>query len=59
MQMSAMVIGSAIGPAFFALSRSITDSYRPALWVSAVVPAAAVLLAAMSRRREQLTHPNR
>lgn len=52
MQMSAMVIGSAIGPAFFALSRSVTDSYRPAMWVSAVLPAAAVLLAATSRRRD-------
>lgn len=51
MQMSMIVIGSAIGPAFFALSRSLTDSYRPALWASAVVPAAAVLLAATSKRR--------
>ena len=52
MQMSAMVIGSAIGPAFFALSRSMTDSYRPALWISATVPAAAVLLAAVGRRAD-------
>jgi OFA family oxalate/formate antiporter-like MFS transporter len=52
MQMSAMVIGSAIGPAFFALSRSMTDSYRPALWISATVPAAAVLLAAAGKRRD-------
>jgi OFA family oxalate/formate antiporter-like MFS transporter len=51
MQMSAMVIGSAIGPVFFALSRSVTDSYRPAMWVSAIVPAAAVLLAVAGKRR--------
>lgn len=50
MQMSAMVIGSAIGPAFFALSRSLTESYRPAMWLSAIVPACAVLLAAAGRR---------
>ncbi|MFN3257877.1 MAG: MFS transporter [Ilumatobacter sp.] len=50
-QMSAMVIGSAIGPAFFALSQSLTGSYRPALWVSAVVPAASVVLAVAGRRR--------
>lgn len=51
-QMSAMVIGSALGPALFALSRSITDSYRPAMWASALVPAAAVLLAAVGTRRD-------
>ena len=50
-QMSAMVIGSAIGPVFFALSRSFTGSYRPAMWVSAVIPAAAVVLALMGKRR--------
>ena len=49
-QMSAMVIGSAVGPAFFALSRSLTDSYRPALWIAATVPASAVLLAAAGKR---------
>ena len=37
-QMSAMVIGSAVGPALFALSRSLTDSYRPALWLCAARP---------------------
>jgi OFA family oxalate/formate antiporter-like MFS transporter len=51
MQMSAMVIGSAIGPAFFALSRSLTDSYRPAMLISAIVPASAVLLAVAGKRR--------
>lgn len=48
-QMSAMVVGSAIGPALFALSESVTDSYRPALWCSALVPAAAAVLASTSR----------
>lgn len=48
-QMSAMVIGSAIGPAFFAASRSLTDSYRPALWLSAIPAAVAVGLALRGR----------
>lgn len=51
LQMSAIVIGSAVGPAFFALSRSLTDSYRPAMWLAAAIPASAVVLAATSRRR--------
>lgn len=55
-QMSAMVIGSAIGPALFALSRSLTDSYRPALWLSAIVPTAALVLATRSNGRP---HPLR
>ena len=49
-QMSAMVVGSAIGPALFAVSRSLTDSYRPALWLSAVVPVAALTLSAIRLR---------
>ena len=49
-QMSAMVVGSAIGPALFAVSRSVTDSYRPALWLSAAVPVAALTLAAIGHR---------
>ncbi len=47
-QMSAMVVGSAIGPALFALSRSLTDSYRPALWTSTLIPLASLALIAMS-----------
>ncbi|MEM1332085.1 MAG: MFS transporter [Actinomycetota bacterium] len=54
-QMSAMVVGSAIGPAFFALSRSVTDSYRPALWCSALVPAVAVVLAVLGGREDAAT----
>ena len=50
-QMSAMVIGSAIGPALFALLQSTTGSYLPALWVSAVVPAAGLALTATQLRR--------
>lgn len=43
-QMSAMVIGSAIGPALFAVLKATTDSYLPALWISAVVPAGGLVL---------------
>ena len=49
-QMSAMVIGSAIGPAMFALVEATTGSYRPALWVSALLPACGLVLA-ISRTR--------
>ena len=51
-QMSAMVIGSAIGPALFALMKAATGSYRPALWVSAIVPAAGLLLTTSQLRRD-------
>lgn len=50
-QMSAMVVGSAIGPALFALVKTVGGSYEPALWISALVPAAALLAAARSARR--------
>ncbi len=45
LQMSAMVVGSAIGPAFFALIQASTGSYRPALWLSVTLPAAGVVTA--------------
>ncbi len=45
-QMSVTVIGSAIGPAFFALVHSIAGNYQRALWLSTAVPVAAILLAA-------------
>ena len=51
LQMSIMVIGSAIGPALFALVDSVFDSYRPALWISAVLPASAIVLAILCRER--------
>ena len=51
LQMSAMVIGSAIGPALFALVDSIGGSYRPALWISAALPAAGVVVATIANRR--------
>jgi MFS family permease len=51
LQMSAMVIGSAIGPAFFALIDSIGGSYRPALLISSALPAAGVATALVARRR--------
>ena len=49
--MSSMVIGSAIGPALFALVDSITGSYRPALWISAIVPAVGLALTVSELRR--------
>ena len=51
LQMSAMVIGSAIGPALFALVDSIGGSYRPALLISSALPAAGVVAALIARRR--------
>lgn len=52
-QMSAMVIGSAIGPAFFALVQSLTGGYRAALWLSAVLPALALMLAVEGLRQHR------
>ncbi len=49
-QMSVMVVASAIGPALFALVESLAGTYRAALWLSAIVPAAAVVLAVAGRR---------
>jgi MFS family permease len=51
LQMSAMVIGSAVGPAFFALIDSASGSYRPALLISSALPAAGVAAALLARRR--------
>jgi MFS family permease len=50
-QMSALVIGSAIGPALFALVQSITGRYQVALWISMVVPAVGLVLAGVASRR--------
>ncbi len=49
-QMSAMVIGSAVGPALFALVDTIGGSYRPALLLSAAVPAVGFGAAVVARR---------
>jgi MFS family permease len=49
-QMSTMVIGSAIGPALFALVHSLAGSYEAALWLMAVVPAASLVLAFTAER---------
>ena len=49
-QMSAMVVGSAIGPALFALVETILGSYRPALWLSLTIPAAGLLAAGVASR---------
>lgn len=56
-QMSAMVIGSAIGPALFALVQSTTGSYRPALWVSLVLPLGGLLAATLSGRAGNAAQP--
>ena len=47
LQMSSMVIGSAIGPAFFAFVESTAGSYRTALLLALVLPGASLLLAAV------------
>lgn len=44
-QMSAMVIGSAVGPALFALVKATAGSYQAALLISAVIPAVGLALA--------------
>jgi OFA family oxalate/formate antiporter-like MFS transporter len=48
-QMSALVVGSAIGPALFALVESTAGSYEAALSVSALLPAAALVLSVTAR----------
>jgi MFS family permease len=44
-EMSLMVIGSAIGPALFALMKSTTGSYESALWISCIIPVAGLIAA--------------
>lgn len=51
LQMSAMVVGSAVGPALFALMKTTVGSYQSALWLSTVVPLAGFVLAATADRR--------
>jgi len=50
LQMSALVIGSAVGPALFALVKSIAGSYQAALWISMAVPALGLVLGAAAHR---------
>lgn len=50
-QMSTLVVGSAIGPALFALVESTAGTYEAALWLSAIVPAAGVVLAVVAHPR--------
>ncbi|MEQ8842056.1 MAG: MFS transporter [Acidimicrobiales bacterium] len=52
-QMSTMVIGSAIGPAFFALVHSIAGGYRTALWISTVIPAVGLILSIAGLRQHR------
>lgn len=51
LQMSCMVVGSAIGPALFALVQSITGSYRPALWISLIIPLTGLVIAELARHQ--------
>ncbi len=48
-QMSAMVIGSALGPALFALVKTTVGSYQAALTISTVLPTASLLLFLVTR----------
>lgn len=52
-QMSAMVIASAIGPAFFALIQSLSGGYRPALLISMLIPATGGSLAMIGLRQHR------
>lgn len=52
-QMSAMVVGSAVGPALFALSESLTDSYRPAMIASITIPAVGLAASIASLRTDR------
>jgi len=52
-QMSALVIGSALGPFFFAWVEAAAGSYRRALWLSIIGPLASLLLAAVHIVRER------
>ncbi|BAN00956.1 MFS transporter [Ilumatobacter coccineus] len=52
-QMSAMVVASAIGPALFALVQSLTGGYRTALIISMIAPATGLLLAIAGLRRHR------
>ena len=50
-QMALMVIGSAIGPAFFAVVKTLTGSYQYALWGSVTIPALGIAVAMLALRR--------
>ncbi|MEL6984604.1 MAG: MFS transporter, partial [Actinomycetota bacterium] len=56
-QMSAMVIGSALGPALFALVKSTVGSYQAALTISTVLPATGLLLYLVAGRRPPPDEP--
>ena len=56
-QMSAMVIGSALGPALFALIKSTMGSYQAALLVSTALPALGVALSVATRHRTAVLDP--
>ncbi len=54
LQMSVMVIGSAIGPALFALVETTLGSYERALWISLVMPVTGVIVAVVSRNTSRV-----
>jgi MFS transporter, OFA family, oxalate/formate antiporter len=58
-QMAAMVVGSAIGPALFAFVKSLTGSYQYALWGSVSVPALGLAVAVLARRQHDPVIPAR
>ena len=58
-QMSLMVIGSAVGPALFALIEATAGSYEAALRVSAVVPVVGLVLAIATGRSSRSPSPQR
>lgn len=49
-QMSVIVIGSAIGPAMFAMVKSVAGNYETALWISTVMPIAGLIVAIIGLR---------
>ncbi len=58
LQMSCMVVGSAVGPALFALVQSLTGSYRPALWISLLIPVTGLIVAFLAQRSSGRTTPS-
>jgi MFS family permease len=56
-QMSTLVIGSALGPFFFAWVEAVAGSYQRALTISVIGPVASLLLAASGRRRGRRGEP--
>jgi OFA family oxalate/formate antiporter-like MFS transporter len=56
--MSAMVLGSAVGPAFFALVEASVGSYRVPLLLSIVGPASGLILGLLPDRAAEPPAPD-